>query len=145
MYASWLEKCCLNGMQRFAVQQCIPGPQKLHHFLRWTSPPKLLHLKGPAVRKGLPPEAHLGSNLTQAMGGCCRVTVPAGVTSDLAGNLNTAASLTVQYRPMTTAVSAVSKSVNGVVGGAVAVSVATSLVAGKAACCNPAIRRQKLS
>ena len=91
---------------------------------------------------GLPPEEHLGSNLTQAMGGCCRVTVPAGVTSDLAGNLNTAASLTVQYRPMTTAVS---KSVNGVVGGAVAVSVATSLVAGKAACCNPAIQRQKLS
>lgn len=58
------------------------------------------------------------------------VTVPAGVTTDLAGNFNTAASLTVQYRPMSTAVSAVSKSVNGVVGGAVAVGVATSLVAG---------------
>ena len=71
--------------------------------------------------------------------------MPAGVTTDLAGNFNTAASLTVQYRPMTTAVSAVSKSVNGVVGGALAVSVATSLVAGKAACCNPAFRRQKLS
>lgn len=70
--------------------------------------------------------------------------MPAGVTTDLAGNFNTAASLTVQYRPMSTAVSAVSKSVNGVVGGAVAVGVATSLVAGMASCCNPASKRCKL-
>ena len=70
--------------------------------------------------------------------------MPADVTTDLAGNYNTAASLTVQYRPMTTAVSAVSKSVNGVVGGAVTVGVATSLVAGKSFVLQPCTESLKL-
>lgn len=58
------------------------------------------------------------------------MTVDAGITTDVAGNPNTAASEVLKYRPPSTAVSAVSKAGNAVIAGTVAASLATSLLAG---------------
>ncbi len=61
---------------------------------------------------------------------CCRVTVDGGITTDVAGNPNTAASQVLKYRPPSQAVSAVSKTANAVVAGSIAASLATGLLAG---------------
>lgn len=60
----------------------------------------------------------------------CRVTVDAGVTTDVAGNLNTAASQVLKYRPPSQAVSAVQKTANVVVATTLAAGVASGLLAG---------------
>ena len=60
----------------------------------------------------------------------CRVTVDAGVTTDMAGNLNTAASQVLKYRPPSQAVAAVSNTGNAVIGASVAASLVTGLLAG---------------
>ena len=60
----------------------------------------------------------------------CRVTVDAGVTTDVAGNLNTAASQVLKYRPPSQAVSAVQKTANAVVATTLAAGVASGLLAG---------------
>ena len=54
----------------------------------------------------------------------------AGITTDVAGNPNTAASQVLKYRPPSSAVSAVSKTANAVVAGSVAASLAASVLAG---------------
>lgn len=60
----------------------------------------------------------------------CRIDVAAGVTTDLAGNPNTAASYAYGYRPKSPSYTTVSNVANGVSGGFVAVAVAAPLLAG---------------
>lgn len=60
----------------------------------------------------------------------CRVSVDAGITTDVAGNFNTAASQVLKFRPPSAAVSAVSKAGNAVIAGSIAASLATSLLTG---------------
>ncbi|DBA93931.1 TPA: hypothetical protein ACH3X3_013969 [Trebouxia sp. C0006] len=61
------------------------------------------------------------------------VTVDAGVTTDIAGNLNTAASNVLKYRPLSHAVSSVQKTANAVLATSLAASVAAGLLSGHAA------------
>lgn len=61
------------------------------------------------------------------------VTVDAGVTTDIAGNPNTAASQVLKYRPPSHAVSSVQKTANAVVATSLAASVAAGLLSGHAA------------
>ena len=65
---------------------------------------------------------------------CCayRVTVGAGITTDLNGNPNSAASQVVKYRPPSTAVSAVSYTANAVMGATIGASLLTGLLSGNA-------------
>ncbi len=59
------------------------------------------------------------------------MTVDAGVTTDIAGNLNTAASNVLKYRPPSHAVSSVQKTANAVVATSLAASVAAGLLSGE--------------
>jgi len=59
------------------------------------------------------------------------VTVDAGVTTDIAGNLNTAASNVLKYRPLSHAVSSVQKTANAVLATSLAASVAAGLLSGE--------------
>ncbi|DBA90394.1 TPA: hypothetical protein ACH3X1_003668 [Trebouxia sp. C0004] len=61
------------------------------------------------------------------------VTVDAGVTTDVAGNANTAAAQVLKYRPPSHAVSSVQKTANAVVATSLAASVAAGLLSGHAA------------
>ena len=58
------------------------------------------------------------------------MTVEARVTTDVAGNPNTAASQVLKYRPPSHAVSAVQKTANAVVATSLAASVAAGLLSG---------------
>ena len=59
------------------------------------------------------------------------MTVDAGVTTDIAGNLNTAASNVLKYRPLSHAVSSVQKTANAVLATSLAASVAAGLLSGE--------------
>ena len=59
------------------------------------------------------------------------MTVDAGVTTDIAGNPNTAASQVLKYRPPSHAVSSVQKTANAVVATSLAASVAAGLLSGE--------------
>ena len=61
---------------------------------------------------------------------CCRVSVDAGITTDVAGNRNLAAAQVLKFRPPSSAVSAVSKAGNAIIAGSIAASLGTSLLAG---------------
>lgn len=67
----------------------------------------------------------------------CRVSVDAGITTDVAGNFNTAASQVLKYRPPSDAVSAVSKAGNAVIAGSIVASLATSFLTGVVAATPP--------
>ena len=59
----------------------------------------------------------------------CRVSVDAGVTTDIAGNPNTAASLAFEYRPVPYTYETAAYVANGVVGGLLGFAVAAPIAA----------------
>ena len=59
----------------------------------------------------------------------CRVFVNAGVTTDIVGNPNSAASTTYTFAPTSLRYATTAKTVNGVFGGAMAATAGTTIVA----------------